>query len=489
MRGIPPYLAAYRAMGPAYRLRPRVFELEHAPDVPSLLAALGDRPGVVALDSAAGEPCRTSLVAFDPLAVPARVDSLDGLRAFCAQLACDGGDEVPGPFAGGFVGALSYDLGAAGERPLAVAPEPFGQPPVVGGLYCDFVVRDERAGRAWLVLGEDPGDARPDVEQRAATLRAALARATSRAPLCAGALVRHVTAAEHVRRIERVRADIARGDVYQVNLAHRFSAPLEGSPLELYLRLREVNAAPYMGWCRFEGGALASASPELLIDYDGSTARTRPIKGTRPRDRDPARDAALARELLASAKDRAELAMIVDLERNDLGRVAERGGVWVEGWPSLASYARVHHLMADVVARPRADVDAFDLLAALFPGGSVTGAPKLAAMRVISELEGHGRGFFCGALGFVDVRGRALFNLLIRTILWRPNGPGRGEVGFQVGGGITWSSDAAAEERETLDKAAGLLAALGLEESPGAGGVARVVRARRLGGTRTGGTP
>ncbi|HVS20135.1 MAG TPA: anthranilate synthase component I family protein [Planctomycetota bacterium] len=452
-------------MGPAFRLRPSVLELESAPDVPSLLAALGDRAGVVALDSAAGEPCRTSLVAFDPLAVPDGVRSLDDLRAFCARLEPDGGDEVPGPFAGGFVGALSYDLGAAGERPQAVAPEPFGQPPVVGGLYCDFVVRDERARRAWLVLGEDPGDARAAVAERAASLRAALARPRARGALRASDLARHVTPAEHVRRVERVRADIARGDVYQVNLAHRLSARLSGSPLDLYLRLREVNAAPYMGWCRFAQGALASASPELLLEYDGHTARTRPIKGTRPRDADPERDACLGRELLESAKDRAELAMIVDLERNDLGRVAERGGVWVEDWPRLASYARVHHLLADVVARPRAGVDAIDLLAALFPGGSVTGAPKLAAMRVIAELEGHGRGFFCGALGCLDVRGRALFNLLIRTHLWRPSGPGEGEVGFQVGGGITWSSDALAEERETLDKAAGLLAALGLERT------------------------
>ena len=456
-----------RAMGPAFRLRPRVVELEPAPDVPALLAALGDRPGVVALDSAAGEPRRASLVAFDPLAVPDGVRSPAQLRDFCARLVPDGGDAVPGPFAGGFVGALAYDLGAAGERPPDVAPEPFGLPPVVGGLYCDFVVRDEVARRAWLVLGESPGDGRPDVAARADALRRALARPPAHGGFRAHELVRHVSGAEHVRRVERVRADIARGDVYQVNLAHRLSARLDGSPLALYLRLREVNAAPYMGWCRFAEGALASASPELLLEYDGRTARTRPIKGTRPRDPDPARDAALAAELLASAKDRAELAMIVDLERNDLGRTAEPGGVWVEGWPSLAAYARVQHLMADVVARPRADVDAFDLLAALFPGGSVTGAPKLAAMRVIAELEGHGRGFFCGALGFVDVRGHALFNLLIRTLLWRPRGAGAGEVSFQVGGGITWSSEAAAEERETLDKAAGLLAALGLERGAG----------------------
>jgi len=285
-----------------------------------------------------------------------------------------------------------------------------------------------------------------------------------------GALVRHVPAAEHVRRVEAVRAHIARGDVYQVNLAHRFSARVRGGPLALYRRLRAVNPAPYMGLLVWEGGALLSASPELLLEYDGGEARTRPIKGTRPRDPDPARDRELAAELAGSAKDRAELVMIVDLERNDLGRVARPGGVRVEGLPTLASYARVHHLLADVVARPAPGVDAVDLLAALFPGGSVTGAPKLAAMRLVAELEGEGRGFFCGTLGALDTRGRCRFNLLIRSLLWRPRAddPAGGEVSFRVGGGITWSSDARAEERETLDKAAGLLAALGLD-GPGAG--------------------
>ena len=148
--------------------------------------------------------------------------------------------------------------------------------------------------------------------------------------------------------------------------------------------------------------------------------------------------------------------MIVDLVRNDLGRIARPGRVWVEGHPRLESYARVHHLMGDVVCEPRADVDGIDILAALFPGGSVTGAPKLRAMEIIAELEGEGRGFFTGSLGFVDTRGHAAFNILIRTLLWRPPG----EFSFRVGGGITWSSDAGREDAETLDKAAGLIAAL-----------------------------
>ncbi|MCZ6596277.1 MAG: anthranilate synthase component I family protein, partial [Planctomycetota bacterium] len=241
---------------------------------------------------------------------------------------------------------------------------------------------------------------------------------------------------------------------------------------DLYLRLRRMNPGPYMGFLRWEGpaapgespavpgggGALLSTSPELLLELDGNMARTRPIKGTAPRGATPEEDESNARALLASEKDRAELAMIVDLERNDLGRVAETGTVRVENLPRIESYATVHHLMADVIARPRADVDAVDALAALFPGGSVTGAPKLRAMERIAELEGEGRGFFTGSLGMLDTRGRAVFNILIRTMLWRP-----GEVSFRVGGGITWSSDPAAEDRETLAKGAALARALETE--------------------------
>ncbi len=283
--------------------------------------------------------------------------------------------------------------------------------------------------------------------------------------------------AEHRRRIEVARERIAAGDVYQVNLAHPFECSTRGAPEDLYRALRRANPAPYMGFMRIDaepggasGGALLSASPELLLEYDGELLRTRPIKGTAPRGDSPQADRALAEALLASEKDLAELVMIVDLERNDLGRIAGPGGVRVEGYPSLESYARVHHLMADVVARPAPGVGALEALGALFPGGSVTGAPKLAAMDVIAELEGEGRGYFCGALGYLDGRGRAAFNLLIRTMEWRPLGtpaegpegaPFDGQVSFRVGGGITWSSDPAAEDLETLAKARGLLEALG----------------------------
>jgi para-aminobenzoate synthetase component 1 len=446
------------------RFRPRVFELADV-EPASALAALSAHSRPVLLDSARGEPSRFSLLAFDPLATEAdapHTPSIGALRALHARLEAADGDVVPGPFHGGLLGALAYDLGVAGERAVEVAPEPWGAPLAAAGLYVDFLVRDEHARRTWLVLGDEPGDGRASVASRRERILAELAAPPLASACEAGELVRWTAPAEHRARIERCREFIAQGDIYQANLAHRFTCGADGAPHAWYARLRRVNPAPYMGFLEWRGGALLSASPELLLEFDGELARTRPIKGTAPRAAEAELDAARARALLASEKDRAELAMIVDLERNDLARVCEPRGVWVEGFPRLASYAHVHHLMADVVGRPRAGVDAFTLLEALFPGGSITGAPKLRAMQRIAELEGHGRGFFCGSLGFVDLRGRAAWNILIRTLVWRPTPAGSraGELSFRVGGGITWASDAAAEERETLDKARGLIETL-----------------------------
>jgi para-aminobenzoate synthetase component 1 len=441
------------------RFLPRVLPLGRTPDAGEILARLRTRRAPAVLDGSGGTPCRWSIVAFDPLEDVATPTSIAGIRTVLEGIERAEGDSVPGPFAGGFVGALAYDLGVAGERPVGVAADPWESPTIAGGIYFDFVVRDDRTHEGWLVLGDD----RRPVDERRATIVDLLAReAPSPSFLPAGPLVRHTPPAVHAARIERARAAIAAGDFYQANLAHRFTRRMEGDPIDLYRALRARNPAPYAGYLAFgsgahERGAILSSSPELLLEFDGELARTRPIKGTIARGTDAVEDARAAERLLASAKDRAELAMIVDLERNDLGRACEPGSVRVEGFPRVETYAAVHHLVADVVGRPRAEKDALDLLAALFPGGSITGAPKLAAMRAIAELEGEGRGFFTGSLGFVDLRGRATWNVLIRTMVWRPD---PGEVSFHVGGGITWSSEARAEDDETLAKGAAMAAAL-----------------------------
>jgi len=460
-------------------MRARVFELSRAPCADELLSRLRTRRALVALDSAAGSPCDWSIVAFDPLAHVATPQSIAGIRDAVATIWSEAGDAIPGLFHGGFLGALSYDLGIAGERGLELPRDPWHSPLVVGGVYVDFIVRDERAHKAWLVLHDGVSDGRAPIDPRRGEIEALVASACAHptTPQRTTPLARHTSADEHMRRVEVLRASIAAGDLYQANLAHRSSCTIAGDPIDLYSKLRRVNPAPYMAYLawdehasreesHFPRGALLSASPELFVECDGRTARTRPIKGTAPRSSDASVDRNNAEALLASAKDRAELAMIVDLERNDLGRVARVGTVRTTAFPQLESYAGVHHLTADVTAELEDGRDAIDVLAALFPGGSITGAPKVAAMRHIAKLEGEGRGFFTGALGFVDVRGHAAWNILIRTLVWRPldasapdAGP-QGEVSFHVGGGITWSSDAAAEERETLAKAAKLVETL-----------------------------
>jgi para-aminobenzoate synthetase component 1 len=397
------------AMPPStFRFQPRVEVLDGPPGalaLAELAARLAPRP-LVLLD---GWPRGTSVLAFDPL--PLRAPrSLAGLRAFAARLQPRAGDEVPGGFHGGFLGALAYELGAAAERGLRLPADPWRLPRLVGGLFVDFLVREEAAGVTYLVLGRDPGDGRPPPRERARALRARLARPAELDPCVPrGPLRRLVAPDEHVRRVQRVRALVAAGEVYQANLSLRLERDVQGEPFELYRRLCALHPAPYAAYLRFGAGALLSASPELLLEFEpraGSPrARTRPIKGTAPRGRDPEEDRARADGLLASSKDRAELAMIVDLERNDLGRIAVPGGVRVEGFPSLESFASVHHLMADVVATPRPEVDALACLAALYPGGSVTGAPKLRSMEAIAELEGEGRGFAYGSLVALDTRG------------------------------------------------------------------------------------
>jgi para-aminobenzoate synthetase component 1 len=400
------------------RFQPCVFPLGRTPDAGELLARLSSRRALAAIDSAGGSPRRASVVAFDPLRGVAVPDSIAAIRALLARIDRSGVDSVPGPFRGGFLGALAYDLGVEGERPIEVAPDPWSSPKVAGGIYVDFVVRDETTEEGWLVLAEDPGDGRPTVAERRGRVLDAL-RAEAPPPRVgpAGPLVRHTPREVHGARIERARQAIAAGDYYQANLAHRFTRRMGGNPVDLYRVLRRANPAPYAGFLAFEEGAILSSSPELLLEYEGGISRTRPIKGTAlvgsPQWTTRARE-----RLLASAKDKAELAMIVDLERNDLGRACVPGSVRVEGFPRRVLRHRPPPRRG---RRRRAGTRRTRSTSSrrCSPGLDQR-APKLAAMRAIADLEGEGRGFFTGSLGFVDFSGRAAWNILIRTLVWRP---------------------------------------------------------------------
>ncbi len=261
--------------------------------------------------------------------------------------------------------------------------------------------------------------------------------------------------------VRKALAYIREGEIYQVNLSQRFQSSFAGDAFEAYLRLRTHSPAPFGAFLRYPDFAVLSSSPERFLRYEPRLRliETRPIKGTRPRGRDQAEDRALASALEASEKDRAENLMIVDLERNDLGRVAEVGSVVVPRLWQLESYATVHHLTSTVRARLRADCDIVDLLRAAFPGGSITGAPKIRAMEIIDELEPVARGVYTGAIGYIGFDGSMDLNVAIRTMVLKD-----GLASFHVGGGIVADSDPAMEYEETLHKGAGIARVLSGED-------------------------
>ncbi|WP_449069194.1 anthranilate synthase component I family protein [Prosthecobacter sp.] len=264
---------------------------------------------------------------------------------------------------------------------------------------------------------------------------------------------------EFVRMVERAQGYISAGDIYQVNLSYPWKAPWPQNADELafYLKLRAISPAPHAAFLQLAGTTVLSASPELFLSMQGTRIATRPIKGTRPRfANDPARDAAAVRELTASVKERAELLMITDLERNDLGQVCEFGSVSVPELWRVESFAQVSHLVSTVTGTLRPHVDHADAFRACFPGGSITGAPKKRACEIISELEPHPRGLYTGAIGWFGFDGRSQWNIAIRTAVQKGD-----EITFHVGAGIVADSEPEREYEETLHKAAGILAAAG----------------------------
>lgn len=271
-----------------------------------------------------------------------------------------------------------------------------------------------------------------------------------------GSVVAEWTRERFIAAVERIREWIAAGDIYQVNVAQGFTAEVRGTSLfSLYERLREVSPAPMAAWLSLDGREVLSSSPETFLRISGRGVETRPIKGTRPRFADAAEDRRSAYELQTSPKEIAELVMITDLLRNDLGMVCEFGSVEVDEMLRLETLAQVHHLVSVVRGRLRAEVSPVAALARCFPGGSITGAPKKRAMEIISELEQAPRGMYCGALGCFGYHGESRFNIAIRTIVREG-----GRLSFHAGAGIVADSDPQKEYEETLHKAEGIRLAL-----------------------------
>ncbi|MBM4039964.1 MAG: aminodeoxychorismate synthase component I [Planctomycetes bacterium] len=368
------------------------------------------------------------------------------------------------PFVGGFVGYLGYDLCHFVERLPRTAIDDIGLPDMHFALYDAVAAYDHAAGRWWgLSLWGEEGLARLDglLAESASPTRESTApegRTPAERPASVGPICANFTRDAYLAAIRRAKEYIAAGDIFQVNLSQRFETDLAVPPAELYRRLRRANPAPFAAFLGLDadGAAVLSSSPERFLKVEGQHVETRPIKGTRPRGRTEAEDRRLAAELLASPKDSAELTMIVDLERNDLGRVCDYGSVAVTEHKAVEAYASVFHLVSTVEGTLHEGRDLVDLLKATFPGGSITGAPKIRSMEIIDELEPTQRSVYTGSIGYIGLDGTMDLNIAIRTILVRD-----GRAFFQVGGGIVADSDPAAEYQETLDKGRRLFAALG----------------------------
>ena len=442
-------------------------ELPYRPDSARLFEAVADRPWAVFLDSGRplSEAGRYDILAAHPYLTLATRGAVTSIRSrsegslspqdpFALLRAALGERTAPIaglPFAGGAIGWLGYDLGRRIERLPVLARDAEKIPDMAVGLYDWAVVVDHRERRCWLVgAGRDP--------ETAARWPELVRSFADPAPRRTGAFrlrspVRsNITRAQYAAAFARIQSYIRDGDCYQVNFAQRFAARAAGDAWSAYCGLRRLNPAPFAAYLSTPFATVMSSSPERFLALRSGRVETKPIKGTRPRGASPEADAMLVRALSESAKDRAENLMIVDLLRNDLGRVCRPGSVRVPELFAVESYAAVHHLVSTVTGELAAGEDAASLLRACFPGGSITGAPKIRAMEIIEALEPRRRGVYCGAIGYLGFDGAMDTNIAIRTLVYSA-----GSVRFWAGGGLVHDSDMEQEYRETFDKAAPLL--------------------------------
>ncbi len=495
---------------------PLIEELVPAPDVMGAVRAVSGWPHLLLLDSALQrEPVgRYSFLMADPV----ETWTLDGakfgddpfalLGPAIERWRCDTVPALP-PFQGGIAGLMGYELGRCWERVPAARQDEFQLPVLAAGLYDWVIAWDHRSRRAWLIshgwpendevrrreraaarmrtvrevlageshtVEEKPPNPLPQSRGRGdrAKVAAAASFATHRASLSPRpkrarrrllvpqflveglpGLMSNFSREDYLKAVARVIEYIRAGDIFQANLTQRLLAHAGQDTLDLYERLRQVNPAPFAGLMRWDDWAVVSASPERFLRVDGREVETRPIKGTRRRERGPEADLFTRDELRESEKDQAENVMIVDLLRNDLSRVCEAGSIRVPQLCGVETYETVQHLVSEVRGRLRDDASVWDLFRVTLPGGSISGAPKVRAMEIIAELEPTARGPYCGSLFYVGANGQTDSNLLIRTFVERD-----GWLQLGVGGGIVAQSDPAAEYEETLVKAAGMVRAL-----------------------------
>jgi para-aminobenzoate synthetase component 1 len=463
---------------------PLVEELFMAPDAAWCFEAFAPRPFSFFLDSGmdAQKLGRYSFMGSDPFLVLRSLgDSVSLIRDGKEEVRRGNPFDILGellkaytldssrenvPFTGGAVGYFSYDLCHFIERLPIRAVDDLNLPECYFAFY-DAVVAFNHVENKAIIASTGFPERNEKKRLRRATeklqeLRRRVLFAAPPTDVAADASVKSALKANfthqaYLEAVAKAREYICAGDIFQVNLSQRFETELNMLPYDLYKKLRKINPAPFANYFNFDGVSIVGASPERFLKVRGDIVETRPIKGTKPRGKTPEEDKALAESLLKSAKDRAENTMIVDLERNDIGRVCRYGTVKVTELAILETYPTVFHLTSTVVGQLKEGKDRIDLLKATFPGGSITGAPKVRAMEIIDELEPTRRSIYTGSLGYLSFGGDMDLDIVIRTIIIKD-----GKAYFQMGGAIVYDSRPESEYIETLDKGRALMKALDL---------------------------
>ena len=448
----------------------QVTPLSYQTDLAQFIAPLAESPGAVLLDSQGmgGEFGRYDIFSAYPFAyfvvknqrsyweTSDQQQPLPGKpwEALAQQLQSYSHPPSDWPFIGGALGHINYDMAWAGHNKLPTSEKPQLIPDMRLGFY-DWTIVTDHLRQQTVLIQAGFSAATPTLLQ---TLLPLLDAADSPAIVpfqLSHSFHSHLDWQDYQTCLQQILAYIHAGDCYQINFSRQFSSHYQGSVWQAYQRLKRHNPAPFAAYLNYADYQIISCSPELFLHCVDQQVTTKPIKGTRPRHPDPIEDAQLKTALQASAKDRAENLMIVDLLRNDLGRCSQAGQVTVEQLFACESYASVHHLVSRITSQLQADVSITQLLATAFPGGSITGAPKLRAMQIIDQLEPHRRHIYCGSMGYISFCGSSCTNVAIRTLLFQQS-----QVLTWAGGGIVADSQPEAEFQETLDKVQGIFTAL-----------------------------
>jgi len=427
-------------------------ELPYYADSAKYYVVLADLPWAVWLDS--GGMARYDIIAAMPthtVVVDEATQNDDFFAALRKQLGQLAVPQESVPFAGGAIGIWGYDLACRMMGIPCTGLEAGDLPDMIVGIYDWALVVDHQLRVASLVSHQRFAETAKLLPKILSLLQTEQVVPDDGFSVY-GPITSNFSPADYARAFTMVQGYLQSGDCYQINLAQCFRAKAEGNALSAYLKLRSVNPAPYGAFLNFPQAQIICNSPERFISLRGGTVETKPIKGTRRRSSEIKEDKRLFHELGSHPKDRAENLMIVDLLRSDLGKVCIPGSICTPKLFEIESYANVHHLVSTVKGHISAGYDALDVLRACFPGGSVTGAPKLRAMQIIDQLEPHQRGFYCGAIGYIGFDGNMDSNIAIRTMVHSGD-----EIRCWAGGGIVADSDVDAEYQETMDKASAML--------------------------------